>query len=146
MQEKDRLEGEASEEKAETTGSSSCSSIMSLADVERLTTKATSLMDESGSVGGGGSCFMYLPGLRHRGRALLVTELDQMDKKELTAGQLIRLLAYYHSVPRKAAAKNGLVFLVIGKPEEFPEAFALIQQLLHHYLVRSMSRPLYYYT
>lgn len=138
MREKDRLEGEA-EEKAETTGSSSCSSIMSLADVERLTT-TTSLMDESGSVGGG-SCFMYLPGLRHRGRALLVTELDQMDKKELTAGQLIRLLAYYHSVPRKAAAKNGLVFLVIGKPEEFPEAFALIQQLLVHYLVRSMLRP-----
>lgn len=139
MREKDRLEGEA-EEKAETTGSSSCSSIMSLADVERLTT-TTSLMDESGSVGGSGSCFMYLPGLRHRGRALLVTELDQMDKKELTAGQLIRLLAYYHSVPRKAAAKNGLVFLVIGKPEEFPEAFALIQQLLVHYLVRSMLRP-----
>lgn len=82
-------------------------------------------------------CGVYLPGLRHGGKALVVAELALLQEeknKAVTATDLARLLAHYRSslVPRKSASKNGLVLLVVGRPEEFPEAFQLIRQLLHY--------------
>ena len=82
-------------------------------------------------------CGVYLPGVRHRGRALIVAELAPLQSHlpSLNVDQLVQLVTYYQAVPRKSAAKNGLTLLVVGPPNESPEAFALIEQLLSHQYV-----------
>lgn len=80
-------------------------------------------------------CGVYLPGCRHRGRALVVADLSLLRSHLPPVSHLAQLVAYYQTVPRKSAAKNGLVLLVAGRPDQFPKAFALIQQLLCHFQV-----------
>ena len=86
-------------------------------------------------------CGVYLPGCRHRGRSLLVAELSLLRSHLPPVSHLAQLVAYYQTVPRKSAAKNGLVLLVAGRPDQFPKAFALIEQLLCHFQVNdALSR------
>jgi hypothetical protein len=87
-------------------------------------------------------CGVYLPGVRHRGRALIVAELAPLQSRlpSLNVDQLVQLVTYYQAVPRKSAAKNGLTLLIVGPPNQSPEAFALIEQLLSHQYVSFVSR------
>ena len=112
------------------------------ADVEEAIQPALPRLDEisaadrNPSPGAVMDCGLYLPGLRHGGKALVVAELSLLDEQEavVTAADLTKLLAHYRSslVPRKSASKNGFILLVVGRPEESPKAFQLIQQLVHH--------------
>lgn len=75
-------------------------------------------------------CGVYLPGCRQGGRAVAVVELARLEERPPTLAALAQLLAYYHTVPRKSAAKHGLVVLVVGRADRFPAAFALVEQLV----------------
>lgn len=76
-------------------------------------------------------CGVYLPGWRHRGRAVVVAQLAALAQRPtVSVADLARLVAYYHSVPRKSAAKHGLVLLVVGRPDRYPKAFSLVEQLV----------------
>lgn len=88
-------------------------------------------------------CGVYLPGCRHRGRALLVADLSLLRSHLPPVSHLAQLVAYYQTVPRKSAAKNGLVLLVAGRPDQFPKAFELIQQLVCHFHVRTRCSSLF---
>lgn len=80
-------------------------------------------------------CGVYLPGCRHRGRALVVAELSLLQSSQPLVSDLAQLVAYYQTVPRKSAAKNGLILLIVGRPDQFQNAFGLIEQLLCHFQV-----------
>lgn len=80
-------------------------------------------------------CGVYLPGCRHRGRALVVAELSLLRSHLPPVSHLAQLVAYYQTVPRKSAAKNGLILLVVGRPDQSSSAFGLIEQLLCHFHV-----------
>ena len=75
-------------------------------------------------------CGVYLPGCRQRGRAVAVAELAALQNRLPTLTALAQLLAYYRTVPRKSAAKHGLILLIVGLPNHFPKAFGLIEQLV----------------
>ena len=91
-------------------------------------------------------CGVYLPGVRHRGRALIVAELAPLQSHlpSLSVDELVQLVTYYQAVPRKSAAKNGLTLLIVGRPSQSPQAFALIEQLLsRHQHVSYLSLSLF---
>ncbi|XP_046444764.1 uncharacterized protein LOC124194558 isoform X6 [Daphnia pulex] len=78
-------------------------------------------------------CGVYLPGCRHRGRAMVVAELSLLRSHLPPVSHLAQLVTYYQTVPRKSAAKNGLILLIVGRPDQYSNAFALIEQLLCHF-------------
>ncbi|XP_059353299.1 uncharacterized protein LOC130701846 isoform X2 [Daphnia carinata] len=84
-------------------------------------------------------CGVYLPGCRHRGRALVVADLSLLRSHLPPVSHLAQLVAYYQTVPRKSAAKNGLVLLVAGRPDQSSSAFGLIEQLLCHFHERQQK-------
>ncbi|XP_045034218.1 uncharacterized protein LOC123475512 isoform X2 [Daphnia magna] len=84
-------------------------------------------------------CGVYLPGCRHRGRALVVAELSLLRSHLPPVSHLAQLVAYYQTVPRKSAAKNGLILLVVGRPDQSSSAFGLIEQLLCHFHERQQK-------
>lgn len=94
-------------------------------------------IDETGQGSG-----LYLPGLRHCGRAIVLAQLDRLDTvaklKPDALDHLIRLLSYYRSVPprRSSAYKNGLFLLSVGRPSLHPDAFQLVQQLINHGVIQ----------
>nr|CAH0099895.1 unnamed protein product [Daphnia galeata] len=78
-------------------------------------------------------CGVYLPGCRHRGRAMVVAELSLLRSHLPPVSHLSQLVTYYQTVPRKSAAKNGLILLIVGRPDQYSNAFGLIEQLLCHF-------------
>ena len=80
-------------------------------------------------------CGVYLPGCRHRGRAMVVAELSLLRSHLPPVSHLAQLVTYYQTVPRKSAAKNGLILLIVGRPDQYSNAFGLIEQLLCHFHV-----------
>lgn len=85
-------------------------------------------------------CGVYLPGCRHRGRAMVVAELSLLRSHLPPVSHLAQLVTYYQTVPRKSAAKNGLILLIVGRPDQYSNAFALIEQLLCHFHVRQLDQ------
>jgi hypothetical protein len=80
-------------------------------------------------------CGVYMAGVRHRGRAVVVAELALLYNQltAITVSRLADLLRYYHSVPRKAATKNGMSLLIVGDTSRFDDAFRFLEQTLCHY-------------
>ena len=80
-------------------------------------------------------CGVYMAGVRHRGRAVVVAELALLYSQltAITVSRLADLLRYYHSVPRKAATKNGMSLLIVGDTCRFGDAFRFVEQTLCHY-------------
>ena len=86
-------------------------------------------------------CGVFISGARHGARAVVVVDLALLDARSATdvisSPALASLLAYYRTVPRKAAVKNGLVLLVCGSPHALDKAYQLVDAAvaIHHHQV-----------
>ena len=80
-------------------------------------------------------CGVYISGVRHCGKGVVVVDLDTVDRRAPPSGELAQLLRYYRTVPRKSATKNGMVFLICGSPSRSALGFQLIQQAIQQHQV-----------
>ena len=94
-------------------------------------------------------CGVFLSAYRHDARAVVVFDAGalQVALRAPSSGgvwqpSLARLLRYYRSVPRKAATKNGIVFLLCGSPATMRSAFDLISNTLQ---IQSRQVNIYIY-